>query len=118
MLLAQAVDPSDIQNILTRNDYTVAGILVGAIIVSGLALWRVCSWVGKEFLIPSRDRAFRHLDTVDSTMREISGSLQKLSEVPGRLDRIEHKVDDLSVRVDGLDEHMKLQDAKLSTRHE
>lgn len=112
MLLAQ-IDPDQAHRFLTEGNYTAAGILLILAAAVGFGIWRVSIWIGAQVLIPARDRAFKHLDAVDTTMREISGSLQKLSEIPVRLDRIEGKVDTLTDRVDNIDEHMKMQDARV-----
>lgn len=112
MLLAQ-IDPNQAHRFLTESNYTAAGILLILTAAIGFGIWRISVWMGAQVLIPARDRAFKHLDAVDMTMREISGSLQKLSEIPVRLDRIEGKVDTLTDRVDNIDEHMKMQDARV-----
>jgi len=106
MLLAQVVDPGQAKEFLTETNYTVTGVVLVILAALAFAVWRVLSWVGREFVIPGRDRMFRHLDRVDQTMQDVSTSLQKLATVPDRLDTIEGKVDGLSQRVDNMDTHM------------
>ena len=106
MLLAQVVDPAQAKEWMTESNYTTTGVVVVILICVGLSLWRVTSWVGREFVIPGRDRMFRHLDRVDQTMQDVSMSLQKLATVPERLDVIEGKVDNLSQRVDNMDTNL------------
>jgi hypothetical protein len=106
MLLAQVVDPVQAKEFLTETNYTVTGVVLVILAALAFAVWRTLSWVGREFVIPGRDRMFRHLDRVDQTMQDVSTSLQKLATVPDRLDTIEGKVDGLSQRVDNMDTHM------------
>lgn len=113
MNLAQVpVTPDQVHRALTTQDYTTIGVLVVGFAIIVLGSWRFFSWFGKEIVVPSRDKAFSHLDQVNTTMKDISASLSKLSIVPERLDRIEQKVDTLGNRVDKIDEHLTLQDNK------
>jgi hypothetical protein len=100
------IDPSQAKEWLTESNYTVAGVLLVIFVCFGLAVWRVISWIGREFVIPGRDRMFRHLDRVDDTMKDVSTSLQKLATVPERLDGIEEKVESISLRVKQIDANM------------
>jgi hypothetical protein len=112
MLLAQVVDPSQAKEWLTETNYTVTGVVLVILAALAFAVWRVARWVGKEFVLPVRDRLFIaldkllvHLDLTGITFKEVSTSLQKLSTIPDRLDTIEGKVDVLSQRVDSMDTH-------------
>lgn len=104
--MPEGIDPSVAKEWMTEANYTAAGVLLVIFICFALAVWRVLSWFGKEFVIPGRDRMFRHLDQVDKTMQDVSTSLTKLATVPERLDVIEFKVDGLSQRVDNMDTHL------------
>lgn len=113
MLLAQIVDPAQAKGFLTEANYTVAGVVLVILAVVAFAVWRTAKWIGKEGIIPLRDRLFIAVDELLSnlgqntkTMRDISENLQKLATVPDRLDAIEGKVDVLSQRVDSVDEHL------------
>lgn len=106
MLLAQVVDIAQAKEYMTETNYTTTGVVIVILIAVGLATWRVLSWLGKEVVIPGRDRMFRHLDCVDETFKDMSTSMQKLATVPEKLVVIENKVDGLTQRVNTLDEHL------------
>lgn len=112
-LLSQTEVADQAHRFLIEDKYTITGVLIVLVIVFVVAVWKISSWLGKEVIIPARDRGFSHLDKVGVTMTAISESLEKMSSIPQRLDRIEVKVDDLSGKVGELDNHMKLQDNKI-----
>ena len=114
-LLAQSEIPDQAHRFLTEDKYTITGVLIVSSIVAILAVWRFSSWVGKEIILPVRDKGFKHLDQVNETMQDISNSLNQMSSIPQRLDTIEKKVDDLGDKVEGIDTHMKLQDTKIDS---
>lgn len=113
MLLAQVIDPSQAKDFLTETNYTVTGVVLIILAALAFAVWRTLSWVGKEFLIPGRDRGFVALDKLLSnleqntdTMRDVSASLQKLSSLPEKVDGLSTRVDGLSQRMDSVDGHL------------
>lgn len=114
-LLAQSEIPDQAHRFLTEDKYTITGVLIVSSIVAILAVWRFSSWIGKEIILPVRDKGFKHLDQVNETMQDISNSLNQMSSIPQRLDRIELKVDDLGNKVENLDTHMKIQDSKIDS---
>ena len=135
-VLAQVpVTPDQVHKALTTQDYTTIGVLIAGFAIVVLAGWKFGSWLGKEILIPSRDKLFlladkfydimsKHLIDVGTTMKDISDNLRELSGMPKRLDSIEKKVDSLSTHFTNLDEnvksledHMRLQDSKLDNFH-
>jgi hypothetical protein len=107
MLFAQ-IDAETVKKLLTEQNYTVAGVVLVILFFVGLAVWRVLSWTGTNVVIPARDRMFKHLDRVDSTMQDVSEMLPKFAEMPARLESIEGKVDDLNERVDDIDSHLQM----------
>ena len=114
-LLAQTEVADQAHRFLIEDKYTITGVLIVSAIVAIMAFWKVSSWVGKEVLIPFRDKGFAHLDTVNDTMKDISKSLNQMATIPQRLDIIEKKVDNLGDKVENLDSHMKLQDNKIDS---
>jgi hypothetical protein len=113
MLLAQVVDPSQAKEWLTETNYTVTGVVLVILAAVAFALWRVCGWIGKEFLIPCRDKLFIAVDKLLSnleqntgTMQDVSCSLQKLSVLPEKVDGLSSQVSDLSHRMDSVDQHL------------
>lgn len=129
MNLAQVpVTPDQVHRALTTQDYTTIGVLIVGFIIIVLGGWKLSSWFGKEIILPSRDKLFvladqfkdkmfEHLNSVGSTMKDISSSLQQLMVIPERLDRLEEKVDTIGNRVDKIDEHLTLQDGKFPTKN-
>lgn len=128
-LLSQVpVTPDQVHRALTTQDYTTIGVLIVGFIIIVLGGWKLSSWFGKEIVLPSRDKLFvladqfkdkmfEHLNSVGSTMKDISSSLQQLMVIPERLDRLEEKVDTIGNRVDKIDEHLTLQDNKFPQKH-
>lgn len=114
-LLAQTDIPDQAHRFLIEDKYTITGVLIVGAIVVIVAIWKISSWIGKEILIPGRDKGFQHLERVNETMKDISQSLNKMSEIPQRLDTIERKVDHLGDKVNDLDSHMKLQEGKIDS---
>lgn len=129
MNLAQVpVTPDQVHRALTTQDYTTIGVLIVGFAIIVLGGWKFSSWLGKEIIIPSRDKLFvladqfkdkmfEHLNSVGSTLKDISNGLHKLMVIPERLDRIEEKVDTLNTRVDKIDEHLTLQDSKFPSKN-
>jgi hypothetical protein len=94
-----------------QNPWTVVvGLFVVAAIAFGLASWRVCSVVYKDFMIPGRDRMFNHLDTVDDTMRSLDTSnkliADRLTNVEGKLDSVSGQVKSVSERVEHIERNV------------
>ena len=76
---------------------TKVGIPMFLLIAVGLAIWRILVWVGREMILPVRDKllakAVDVLDRVDSTLKVLEGHVGKatatLEKSVAALDRIE-----------------------------
>lgn len=112
MLLAQ-IDVDTARKLMTEQNYTVAGVVLVILAVVVFGVWRVLSWTATNVAIPGRDRLFRYVDSsIDTmtatvtTMRNVSENLEKLAEVPERLERMELKVDGLAQKMERVDSHL------------
>lgn len=129
-LLSQTEIADQAHRFLIEDKYTITGVLLLIVFVIAMGVWKLSSWIGKEVVIPFRDRGMKvmesHLDKVDgtlgtmgNTMTEIAKSLTQMSATQivntQRLDTIEKKVDNLDDKVENLDTHMKLQDSKIDS---
>lgn len=129
-LLSQTEVADQAHRFLIEDKYTITGVLLLIVFVIAMGVWKLSSWIGKEVVIPFRDRGMKvmesHLDKVDgtlgtmgNTMTEIAKSLSQMSATQvintQRLDTIEKKVDNLDDKVENLDTHMKLQDSKIDS---
>ncbi len=129
-LLSQAEVANQAHRFLIEDKYTITGVLLLVVVVIVLGIWKLSSWVGKEVVIPLRDKGLKvmesHLDKVDgtlstmgTTMIDVSKSLTQMTATQiintERLDTIEKKVDNLDNKVGNLDSHMKLQDNKIDS---
>jgi uncharacterized protein YoxC len=100
MMFAQAPTLNEISNAMAKHDYTLAGFLVVAAIAVAIGFALLLWWIGHNVVIPTRDRAFRHLDRVDETM---SGLNETIKTIPARMDRVENKLDDVGNRVEHIE---------------
>jgi len=129
-LLSQTEVADQAHRFLIEDKYTITGVLLLIVFVIAMGVWKLSSWIGKEVVIPFRDRGMKvmesHLDKVDKTlgamgetMTEVAKSLTQMSATQmvntQRLDTIEKKVDNLDDKVENLDTHMKLQDSKIDS---
>ena len=56
------------------------GLAVVLLLMLIFAIWRVSSWCAVAFLIPMRDGALKHLDTVGTTLKSVQESLTSMDE--------------------------------------
>ena len=59
--------------------WQIGGPLFVVLTAFGLAVWAVLQWIGRELIIPGRDRMFRHLDTVENAVGTINDSVRDLA---------------------------------------
>jgi hypothetical protein len=57
-----------------------------AFFVVCLGTWRVLTWVGREILIPWRDRHFAFLSSIEQTMKCQGATLSELAKLSARHD--------------------------------
>ena len=100
MILAQAATITDVSNAIAKQDYNLVGFLVVCAIAVAVGFALITWWLGHNVVIPTRDRAFRHLDMVDETM---SGLNETIKTIPARMDRVENKLDDVGNRVEHIE---------------
>ena len=58
---------------------TNQGLAVGLLVAIGLGFWRVLTWTGANEVIPMKDSAVKHLETVGVTLTEATDSLKKIN---------------------------------------
>ena len=56
------------------------GLAVVLLLILLLAIWRAASWCAGAFLMPMRDGALKHLETVGTTLRSVQDSLHSMDE--------------------------------------
>jgi len=100
MILGQTPTLTEVADSIGRQDYTLVGFLVVLTIAVGVGFALITWWLGNNVVIPTRDRAFRHLDMVDQTM---SGLNETIKTIPARMDRVETKLDDVGNRVEHIE---------------
>ena len=100
MILAQAPKITEVTDAIAKQDYNLVGFLVVCAIAVSIGFALITWWLGHNVVIPTRDRAFRHLDMVDETM---SGLNETIKTIPARMDRVENKLDDVGNRVEHIE---------------
>jgi hypothetical protein len=100
MILAQAPKITEVTDAIAKQDYNLVGFLVVCAIAAAVGFSLITWWLGHNVVIPTRDRAFRHLDMVDETM---SGLNETIKTIPARMDRVENKLDDVGNRVEHIE---------------
>lgn len=100
MILAQAPTLTEVTNAISSHDYTLAGFLVVAAIAVSVGFAMMLWWIGNNVVIPTRDRAFKHLDMVDLTMTNLNKTMET---IPARMERVETKLDDVGSRVEHIE---------------
>jgi hypothetical protein len=100
MIIGQAATITDVSNAIAKQDYNLVGFLVVCAVAVAIGFSLITWWLGHNVVIPTRDRAFRHLDMVDETM---SGLNETIKTIPARMDRVENKLDDVGNRVEHIE---------------
>lgn len=99
-MLAQTPTLTETVDAIGRQDYTLVGFLVVCAIAAVAGFTLITWWLGNNVVIPTRDRAFRHLDMVDETMQGLN---ETIKTIPARMDRVENKLDDVGNRVEHIE---------------
>jgi hypothetical protein len=100
ILAIQATTLTEVTSAISKTDYNLLGFLVVCFIAAAIGFALITWWLGHNVVIPTRDRAFRHLDMVDQTM---SGLNETIKTIPARMDRVENKLDDVGNRVEHIE---------------